>query len=166
MHQKDDTYRQAASVLLLRPSAVCTPDGCGEAYQILLLHKPRKRDAWQLPQGGVEGGETTTQAALRELHEEAGIGDAHVIGESVQCYKYDFPETFRRFRPDNVCGQCIRFVFALCSSDTRVTVDANEIDSFAWVDSEQVNFYIKRKEYLELVKKMYEEAQGLLSTNH
>ena len=53
-----DVYRSAASILVLKPVDVCLPGGkCETVYQILLLHKPRKKDAWQLPQGGVEGGE-------------------------------------------------------------------------------------------------------------
>ncbi len=59
-----DVYRSAASLIVLRPRR----GGSGDP-QMLLLHKPRKRDAWQLPQGGCEEGETIEQAALRELME-------------------------------------------------------------------------------------------------
>ena len=30
-------------------------------------------DAWQMPQGGIDEGETPREAAMRELHEETGI---------------------------------------------------------------------------------------------
>ncbi|MEN9561479.1 MAG: hypothetical protein RIQ56_752 [Candidatus Parcubacteria bacterium] len=158
-----DRYRQAASVLLLRPVEVCSPGGCNEVYQLLLLHKPRKRDAWQMPQGGLEKGETVQEAALRELHEEAGITDCKVIGESSECYQYDFPSSFRRFRPDNVCGQCIHFVFALASKDLTITVDEKEIDAYVWVDVSQLKLYIQREEYRDLVEKMYDEALQILN---
>ena len=157
----DDVYRSAASVVLLRGSEVCTPDGCETLYQILLLHKPRKKDAWQLPQGGVEKGETIEQAALRELHEEAGLQNPRVIGKSDDVYCYDFPPSFRKFRPDNVCGQRIEFVFALAPADSTVNVDKKEIDGHVWADESQLPFYLKREEYLELVKKMLHEAVAL-----
>lgn len=154
----DDVYRSAASVVVLRPTDVCSPDGCATVYQILLLHKPRKKDDWQLPQGGVEEGENIEQAALRELMEEAGISNVKVIGKSPEKYKYDFPESFRRFRPDNVRGQCIEYVFALAPADVKVQVDGKEIDSHVWVLPEQLALYIHRKQYVECVEKLMREA--------
>ena len=156
---KDETYRQGASVLLLRPINLSSLQAC---YQILLLHKHRRRDAWQLPQGGVEAGETIEGAALRELEEETGIRDVQVIGKSKNVYQYNFPPSYRRFRPDHVCGQCINFVLALCAKDTHVQVDGKEIESFAWIDPSEISQYIVRKEYLNVVEKIVREAQNFL----
>ena len=38
----------------------------------LLIDKPRKRPTYQMIGGGVEEGESTLQAAIRECHEELG----------------------------------------------------------------------------------------------
>ncbi len=136
------------------------PEG---GFQFLLLHKPRKNDAWQLPQGGVEPGETVPQAALRELEEEAGITNCTYLGESKRVYQYDFPASFRRFRPDNVCGQRIAYVFALADEDVEVRVDGKEVDGFLWVGSPQITASVRRKEYAEIVSGLYEEALSLVS---
>mgnify|MGYP001619208557 CR=1 FL=1 len=157
-----DVYRRAASVVLLRLASVCTPGGCGVVYEVLLLHKPRKRDAWQLPQGGVEEGETIEQAAFRELEEETGISGAELLGESEHRYQYDFPASYRRYRPDNVCGQCIAYVFALAPERTDVRVDGKEVDSHVWVIAENLGKYIRRKKYFDIVKKLVAEASALL----
>ena len=170
-----DHYRQAASLLLLKPVSVCLPNAgvikegepggeCKDIYQLLLLHKPRKNDAWQLPQGGVEEGETVEQAGLRELMEEAGIRDCKIIGKSEHCYQYDFPESFRRFRRDDVCGQCIHYLYGLTSREVVVQVDNKEIDGHIWVDLQQMEHYVKRDAYRDLVKQLYAEALQILGT--
>ncbi len=150
-----EIYRPAASVLVLRPDA---DPASGAAHQILLLHKPRKTDAWQLPQGGVEERESVTETALRELREEAGLTDCRVIGVSSRVYQYDFPQSFRRFRPDNVRGQRIQYVFALAPWDAAVRVDGEEVDGSTWVPVAQLGQYIRREEYLQIVKELYAEA--------
>ncbi len=152
----NDIYRQAASLLVLRPRP-----GVDSTYDLLLLHKPRKRDAWQLPQGGVEAGETVEQAALRELQEEAGINTATVLGVSEKVYQYDFPSSFRRFRPDNVKGQQIGFVLAKVPANTVVRVDDNEIDGHVWIGIDELGNYIRRTEYTDLIRGLYEEALQL-----
>lgn len=148
-----DIFRQAASLIVLRPR--------GEGYEFLLVHKPRKKDAWQIPQGGIEEGETVAQAALRELQEEASL-TGKIIGESDRVYEYTFPASYRRFRPDNIKGQQIHFVFALVQDDAKVQVDNNEIDDFVWIDLSELGKYIKRKAYAELIRVLHKEAMEIL----
>jgi len=148
-----DVYRACASLVVFRPS--------GADFQVLLLRKPRKKDSWQLPQGGVEKGESLEGAALRELREEAGI-DAKIIGRSDTVYQYDFPPSYRRFRPDNVRGQRIQFVFATVPADARIQVDAQEIDAFVWVSPAELANYLHRQQYLEIVHSLVAEGAHLL----
>src|SRR6202035_5988903 len=56
----------------------------------------RRRDmptipAWQMPQGGIDPGETPRQAALRELEEDIGTAKAEIIAESRGWLHYDLP---------------------------------------------------------------------------
>lgn len=142
-------YRRAASVLVIRPA--------GDGIAVLLVHKPRKRDAWQLPQGGIEAGESISEAGLRELKEETGIDLPAVLFESDARYQYDFSKGFlHRYRPKNA-GQELLFVVAEAPQDVKVTVDNREIDTFLWVDPADIGKYLHRKEYFDIVIQLLRE---------
>jgi putative (di)nucleoside polyphosphate hydrolase len=51
-------------------------------------------DAWQMPQGGIDEGETPEEAALRELTEETGIlpDQVDILARSKEEYFYDLPD--------------------------------------------------------------------------
>lgn len=154
--QKQECFRRAAAVVLLRDTA--------SGIEILLVHKPRKKDAWQLPQGGVEEGETITECALRELREETGVEDVRVLGVSDRVYEYRFPATYRRFRPDHICGQRIAFLCAVSPVDVHVRVDGKEIDGFEWITPAAIGRRIKRVVYRDLVHALIGEASRLHSS--
>lgn len=56
--------------------------------------KDNYREAWQMPQGGVDPGEAPRDAALREMHEETGILPSRVsiVAETQEWLPYDLPE--------------------------------------------------------------------------
>ncbi|MDD5054686.1 MAG: NUDIX domain-containing protein [Candidatus Peribacteraceae bacterium] len=143
-------YRSAVAVLVLKK------DSDGSA-RILLVHKPRKSDAWQLPQGGIEEGETPEVAALRELNEEAGLLLAVPVQMSAHTYCYDFPPEFlARYNPVNA-GQKLCFVALEAPDDSVVKVDHDEVDDFRWVLPEELERYNPRKEYVEVILRVLEE---------
>jgi putative (di)nucleoside polyphosphate hydrolase len=49
-------------------------------------------DNWQMPQGGIDKGETPREAALRELKEEAGTDRAEFLAEAARWLRYDVPK--------------------------------------------------------------------------
>ena len=49
-------------------------------------------DAWQMPQGGIDGVEEPRAAALRELREEIGTANAEIVGETRNWLLYDLPD--------------------------------------------------------------------------
>jgi putative (di)nucleoside polyphosphate hydrolase len=52
--------------------------------------------AWQMPQGGIDRGETPLQAAQRELYEETNIRSVSLLGEREAWLAYDIPEAIVR----------------------------------------------------------------------
>ncbi len=159
-------FRPAVAAPVLKPTSVCSPDGdCSQLYQLLLVHKPRMKDAWQLPQGGIEEGESMEQAAVRELEEETGlkVGKATLLSKA--SYSYDFPPDFLvRFKPKNA-GQTLCFAVFIVESDPTVKADGKEIDSFVWILPEQLPRYIVRKEYLKVIEEVIAESKSVLPKN-
>ena len=51
----------------------------GGELKIALAHHKNSEKEWVLPKGHVEPGETIAQAALREIHEEAGLNQVQLI---------------------------------------------------------------------------------------
>ncbi|HAJ22741.1 MAG TPA: RNA pyrophosphohydrolase [Rhodospirillaceae bacterium] len=95
-------------------------------------------DHWQMPQGGIDDGETPLDAALRELQEEIGTNKATVLAESATWYPYDLPAGLsRRIWKGKYRGQTQRW-FALrflgTDEDIDLTSHKPEFGEWRWVD--------------------------------
>lgn len=69
---------------------VCLIDGRGHVFAGERLDTP---GAWQMPQGGIDPGETPRQAGLRELEEEISVpaSAVEVLAQTVDWLTYDLP---------------------------------------------------------------------------
>ncbi|GGB46463.1 RNA pyrophosphohydrolase [Roseibium aquae] len=80
--------------------------------------------AWQMPQGGIDDGESAQEAAFRELYEETSIRSVSIIEEADQWFTYDYPpEVVRKTRKGKYRGQAQRwFALRFEGSDEEINI--------------------------------------------
>jgi putative (di)nucleoside polyphosphate hydrolase len=122
-------------------------------------------DNWQMPQGGIDKGETARQAALRELREEVGTDNAEIIAESKGWLSYDVPShVTRRLWRGRYRGQRQRwFAMRFLGRDEDIDLHTHhpEFDDWKWVPAPELPLLIvpfKRQLYLDILA----EFEGIL----
>lgn len=115
-------------------------------------------DHWQMPQGGIDPGETPRQAALRELEEETGTDKAKILAESAAWHRYDLPpDLSRKAWKGRFRGQEQRwFAMRFTGRDSDIDLDAHvtEFSAWQWVPVDRLSDLIipfKRDVYRDLV---------------
>lgn len=94
--------------------------------------------AWQMPQGGIDPGESVVTAAFRELAEEIGTSSAELVAESRDRHRYDLPPRLQgkvwggRFRGQEQHWVLLRFT----GDDAEIDLDTGhpEFDAWRWVE--------------------------------
>ena len=92
--------------------------------------------AWQLPQGGLDAGETPEEAAWRELGEETGLTkrDVELVAEFPDWTAYELPSGPRK---NGRIGQVQRwFTFKVKHDDVEPVPDGVEFTAWKWVKRE------------------------------
>ena len=127
--------------------------------------------AWQFPQGGIQHGETPSQAMYRELEEEIGLQVEHVrlLGRTRDWLRYDVPEKWmRRARPES--GEaCVRFgkggyrgqkqiwfLLRMMGRDCDVKLRASghpEFDAWRWHD-----YWVPLESVIDFKRDVYRQA--------
>ncbi|SFK10167.1 RNA pyrophosphohydrolase [Celeribacter neptunius] len=150
-------YRPCVGVMLL-----------DESGRIFVGERKDTKDAWQMPQGGIDPGEEPQEAALRELWEEIGVTTDHVdvIGQTSNWLTYDLPKHLLgkvwkgKYRGQKQLWFVLRFKGR--DEDVNIETEHPEFDRWKWSNANDLVAEIvpfKRDIYMALVR----EFEALLA---
>lgn len=150
-------YRECVGIMLLNAQGQVwigrrIPKWTGDARSLV----------WQMPQGGIDAGETAEQAAWRELKEETSVSSAELVARIDDWLYYDLPiEAIGKALKGKYRGQKQKwFAMRLTGSQSEINIAAEdgleqEFDQWKWSDMESLVDLIvpfKRDVYAQVVK--------------
>ena len=103
--------------------------------RVLAFERSDRRGQWQLPQGGIDAGESPVEGVWRELREETGLtpDEVHLVDEYPEWTAYEWPEGVKQ-RGQRL-GQVQRWFFFQINDDrTAPTADGVEFVDWKWVE--------------------------------
>jgi putative (di)nucleoside polyphosphate hydrolase len=115
-------------------------------------------EGWQMPQGGIDEGETPQQAGLREMKEEIGTDKAVILREHSEWLAYDLPPHLLgvalhgRYRGQKQKWLAMRFTGE--DSDINVATPEPEFAQWKWLAVEALPRLIvpfKRDTYAKVI---------------
>ena len=126
----DHLYRRGVGVMLLN----------AEGHVFVGRRIDNRDEAWQMPQGGIDKGEDSWAAALREVEEETGIAP-HLVGQ-IACHpqqlRYDIPEAIAsRLWGGKWKGQLQDWYLARflgTDADVNIVTEHPEFSHWKWVE--------------------------------
>jgi putative (di)nucleoside polyphosphate hydrolase len=116
-------------------------------------------EAWQMPQGGLDPGESPRQGALRELQEETGIDPTlvEIVAQAKEELTYDLPEDLigkiwkEKWRGQRQTWFLARFLGS--DADVRIDTPDPEFRAWKWSDPQELPGMI-----VPFKKQLYEQV--------
>jgi len=128
---RPEFYRRNVGVVLIGPDR-----------RVFAGRRTNTADSWQMPQGGVDRGETPVEAACRELWEEVGTTKALLLRESAKWLLYDVPEKARpahwKGRWHGQAQKWFALAFTGHDSDIDIAAHDHEFDAWQWLPADQL----------------------------
>ena len=115
-------------------------------------------DAWQMPQGGLDAGESEDEAMFRELLEETSITDVKMLAKSKKYFYYNLPYNLqKKFWGGKFLGQKQRWYLVKFLGDDKninINTEIPEFSEWKWVDRDEIVGFIvsfKKDLYFDII---------------
>jgi len=152
---------------LYRPNvaAIIVASDYPKKTKIMIAERSDIGGVWQFPQGGIDKGESSEEALLRELEEEIGTNKVEVIAKYPKWISYDFPERVaKRMKPWK--GQKQRYYLVRLKKKAVINLETKhpEFIDHKFVELDELFEHIshfKKPVYKKVIK--YFKKEGLLS---
>ena len=116
----------------------------GNLIEYLLLKRlPHRNGFWQPVTGGLEEGETRTEALHREIREETGIKNLVRVIEDLYCFEFSDPN----LNKEHVYGVEV-------SATEKVVLDGKEHSEYRWCGIQEALQLLHWKENKEALEKL------------
>ena len=130
-----------------------------EQKKIFVAERTNPKNAWQMPQGGIDKNELPRDALYREAMEEIGTNNFAIVAESQYWYQYDFPLKYlNKWFNGKYRGQKQKwFLLKFLGNDTEININ-NHIPEFVdwkWIDTNELESIIidfKKPTYNKVLK--------------
>ncbi len=150
-------YRRGVGIVLLNARG-----------QVFVAERIDTPGAWQMPQGGIDKGETPREAAVRELHEEIGTDKARIVAVTRAWLRYDLPADLQanvwkgKYRGQEQKWFLMKFTGV--DQDVDLETDHPEFQAWKWMSFHQlprVAVGFKRLIYKEVVAAFGDKVAAL-----
>ena len=152
-------YRDGIGILLLNSHQ--------DVFTAQRLQAPSH--VWQMPQGGIDVGETCEETVFRELKEEIGTNNAQIIAVHNQWLYYDFPldilkDVFKgRYRGQRQKWFALKFTGL--DDEINIHTQQPEFQNWRWSEPQNIineNIFFKTEVYRIIMAELYPQAVDIL----
>lgn len=130
----------------------------GARILFLVIYSKRNK-IWGFPKGRLESGETEKEAARREIKEETGLDDLHLIEGFKEKVMYEIESERAPFKGERIEKYATYFLYETKKQD--IIVDGGEISDYVFLPLGGAGGLIRFRNLNKILRKAYDFLQAM-----